>query len=110
MEHGNGPECVGKICHSHSPFHLITISPYCPLPGRSNNIANLKFTDLGVFRDALTIVFDLTKGNQTGEDVQPKLAYANPHNWFANPFLAMEVYLATNQGLVARASNGVMDT
>lgn len=60
---------------------------------RTNNTESIKMSHLGWHRDALRIVFGLTKSNQEAERDEWRLIFANPDDPVLCPITALSIYL-----------------
>jgi hypothetical protein len=66
------------------------------LMSRSKNVSGIHFSHLGWSNDALTVLFCVTKTNQSGRNMHPRHVYANPLKPEICPILSLGVYLIAN--------------
>ena len=77
------------------PFLLLYMVMCWNLMSRSRNVTDILLNQLDVKGDAITILFSVTKTNQSGDNIHPRHVYANPLKPEICPVLALGVYLLT---------------
>jgi hypothetical protein len=65
------------------------------LMARCNSVGGIMYDHIGWEQDAMYVVFPTHKGDQEGDNSNPKHVYANPNNPEICPILALAVYIWT---------------
>ena len=80
---------------SHSYAHPFLVLSW-NLMARSQTTSNLLWENVGWDGDCMTLQYETSKSNQTGENVVPRHIFANPYQPSICPILAMGIKLLTD--------------